>query len=171
MGLPLSTPPQYTLKADGDFQAKGRFHRITWAMSPATIQHVALYPISLSTLSWSEVHKSRPYYNVPSPRCSSIYTFATCPIRIANQHVIPVYQAVFDCVCSMLRPVGVDWLQLAQIGGWLHRSRCWRKHQGFCRSKVFIWSRKGHVAELCSTLATRRGMDRRCIIRDYARYT
>lgn len=42
-------------------------------MSPATIQHAALYPTSFSTLFWSEVRKSWPYYNVPLPRCSSIY--------------------------------------------------------------------------------------------------
>ena len=104
MGLPLSTP-QYTLKADGDFQAKGRFHCITRAMSPATIQHVALYP---------QHFLGQKFTNhgliIMCPRRDAVpYIYLRhLPYTHRQSACYPSIQAVFDCVCSILRPVEVD---------------------------------------------------------------
>ncbi|KAF9530516.1 hypothetical protein CPB83DRAFT_850459 [Crepidotus variabilis] len=69
MGLPPTNTSKVLLRAEGDFQTKAHKYRITRATSPGFIQNLALYPISFSTLSWSEVEK-QPLYN--SPRCASI---------------------------------------------------------------------------------------------------
>lgn len=41
------------MKTEGDFQANGRFHRITTWTAPASVQHIVLYPFSFSHLDLS----------------------------------------------------------------------------------------------------------------------
>lgn len=74
MGLPLSSPSKLLLRVDGDFQAKARFHRITRWTSPSSVQHLALYPQSFSTLSDPELIKKPPFLLPPNAaRCQSIF--------------------------------------------------------------------------------------------------
>ena len=60
-------------RCDGDFHAKGHFHRITHSTLESSVQHLVLYPLSFSSLDWSEVTKQAPYHIRPSPRCENIF--------------------------------------------------------------------------------------------------
>ncbi|TDL15806.1 hypothetical protein BD410DRAFT_796009 [Rickenella mellea] len=73
MDLPLSPPSRLALKTSGDFAAKGRFHRITQTTLTSCVQHLVLYPLSFSTLSFSETTPESPYHVETSHRCTSIY--------------------------------------------------------------------------------------------------
>jgi hypothetical protein len=74
MGLPLSPPSRLLLRTEGDFQAKARFHRITRWTSPSSVQHLALYPQSFSTLDDSELEEKPPSHLLvaTATRCKSI---------------------------------------------------------------------------------------------------
>lgn len=73
IGLPVSLPSRLLLKTEGDFQAKARFHRITPWTSPSSVQHLALYPQSFSTLDESELEEKPPFHlPTTSARCKSI---------------------------------------------------------------------------------------------------
>lgn len=71
IGLPITLPTKLYLSTEGDFRAKGRYHRITHATSVASVQHLTLYPLSFSTLSLSEMEEKPPYHITPS-MCHSI---------------------------------------------------------------------------------------------------
>ncbi|KDR77351.1 hypothetical protein GALMADRAFT_139336 [Galerina marginata CBS 339.88] len=73
LGLPLSSPSKVILKATGDFAAQGRYHRITQTTLSSGVQHLVLYPLSFSTLSFSEVTLEAPFHIQPSVRCTKIY--------------------------------------------------------------------------------------------------
>ncbi|OBZ66449.1 hypothetical protein A0H81_13669 [Grifola frondosa] len=71
IGLPLSPPPRFLVRAEGDFQAKGRFHRITRSTVPFCVQHIALFPLSFSCLLPCEMEEMTPSHIISS-RCSTI---------------------------------------------------------------------------------------------------
>ncbi|KAH9995175.1 hypothetical protein BJV74DRAFT_769977, partial [Russula compacta] len=71
IGLPITPPTKLYLSTEGDFRAKGHYHRITHATSVASVQHLTLYPLSFSTLSRSEMEEKPPYHITPSS-CQSI---------------------------------------------------------------------------------------------------
>jgi hypothetical protein len=73
MGLPVSKPSKFLLRTGGDFRAKGYFHRITVAISPGFVQHLVLYPISFSTLDWSEVERPLEIHKTASTTRAAIY--------------------------------------------------------------------------------------------------
>ncbi|KDQ11381.1 hypothetical protein BOTBODRAFT_46501 [Botryobasidium botryosum FD-172 SS1] len=71
LGLPLSIPSKFQLSVDGEFQARGRHHRITQHLSTALIQHVIIYPQSFTTLTDDELITTTPNH-ISSPLCSTI---------------------------------------------------------------------------------------------------
>ena len=73
LGLPLQPTSTFRTRCDGDFHAKGRFHRITHSTRESSVQHFVLYPLSFSSLAWSEVTKQAPYHIRPSVRCPNIF--------------------------------------------------------------------------------------------------
>ncbi|KAF8328987.1 hypothetical protein F5887DRAFT_1006143 [Amanita rubescens] len=73
MGLPLSPHSTLLLMTDGDFHAKARLHRITIWTLPSSVQHLALYPQSFSTLDDSELEEMPPsHLSTTSSLCKSI---------------------------------------------------------------------------------------------------
>ncbi|KAF8802085.1 hypothetical protein BYT27DRAFT_7113209 [Phlegmacium glaucopus] len=73
LGLPLSPTSTFRTRCDGDFHAKGRFHRITRSTLESSVQHFVLYPLSFSSLDWSEVTQQPPYHIRPSAQCQNIF--------------------------------------------------------------------------------------------------
>ncbi|TDL22820.1 hypothetical protein BD410DRAFT_769812 [Rickenella mellea] len=73
LGLPPSPPSRLALKSTGDFSAQGRFHRITQTTLISGVQHLILYPLSFSTLSFLETTLEFPYHVETLHRCTSIY--------------------------------------------------------------------------------------------------
>jgi len=104
MGLALSTPPQYILKADGDFQAKGHFHRITRAMSPATITLSNIFPGQKFTNHDLAIMYPRPwaapYMCSPPALCASL-------IRMLSQYP-KQYSTVYVLRSDLSELIGYD---------------------------------------------------------------
>jgi hypothetical protein len=62
----------FRIDVDGDFHLKGKFHRITVGTESWDLQQIALYPLSFSTLSMSELTEEPPMHISPSLRCPKI---------------------------------------------------------------------------------------------------
>ncbi|EDR10505.1 uncharacterized protein LACBIDRAFT_325175 [Laccaria bicolor S238N-H82] len=72
LGLPLMPLSDFRINVDGDFHLKGKFHRITVGTESWDLQQIALYPLSFSTLSMSELTEEPPMRLYPSQRCPKI---------------------------------------------------------------------------------------------------
>ncbi|KIJ96865.1 hypothetical protein K443DRAFT_681944 [Laccaria amethystina LaAM-08-1] len=72
LGLPLMPLDDFRIDVDGDFHLKGKFHRITVGTESWDLQQIALYPLSFSTLSMSELTEEPPMHISPSLRCPKI---------------------------------------------------------------------------------------------------
>jgi hypothetical protein len=62
----------FRIDVDDDFHLKGKFHRITVGTESWDLQQIALYPLSFSTLSMSELTEEPPMHPSPSLRCPKI---------------------------------------------------------------------------------------------------
>jgi len=97
------------LKTEGDFQANGRFHRITCWTAPSSVQHIALYPSSFSQLDLPG-EASRPFYTspIPVPPPSSVYASI---LRLMSKY--PPHCATMTVLRSDLSElIGYNLLQL-----------------------------------------------------------
>ncbi|KAJ3503261.1 hypothetical protein NLJ89_g8510 [Agrocybe chaxingu] len=72
LGLPFSPPSKLLMQTEGDFSAKGIYHRISRSTLPSSISCIALFPLSFSTLLSSELERKPPHHLRPSTRCPSI---------------------------------------------------------------------------------------------------
>jgi len=63
--MPLS---DFRIDVDGDFHLKGKFHRISVGTESWDLQQIALYPLSFSTLSMSELTEELPMHLDVAPR-------------------------------------------------------------------------------------------------------
>ncbi|KAF9443050.1 hypothetical protein P691DRAFT_680326 [Macrolepiota fuliginosa MF-IS2] len=72
LGLPLWPPSRLLTQSEGDFSAKGVYHRISRSTLPSSISSIALFPLSFSTLLPSELESKPPHHIQPSTRCLSI---------------------------------------------------------------------------------------------------
>jgi len=116
MGLPIAFPSRLLLKTEGDFQAKGRFHRITHWTSPSSVQHLVIYPFSFSTLLQSELDKKPPSHMPFSTRCLSVYV-PSGPALYASIIRLMMLYGPFDATMKVLRSdlselIGYDLLRL-----------------------------------------------------------
>ncbi|KAH9940638.1 hypothetical protein B0H21DRAFT_754562 [Amylocystis lapponica] len=79
LGLPLSPHTKLLTLSEGDFHAKGVHHRLTRFTSPASAQHLVLYPASFASLVLSALHAPRgciispSILEVPDPRCKALH--------------------------------------------------------------------------------------------------
>ncbi|KAI0062295.1 hypothetical protein BV25DRAFT_1804045 [Artomyces pyxidatus] len=78
LGLPVLQPSKLLLRAEGDLQAKGRFHQVTRTTKPAWVQHLVLYPQSFVSINPAELIEppqpdSSGLRSVSIPRPSSVY--------------------------------------------------------------------------------------------------
>lgn len=117
MGLPIAAPSRLLLRTEGDFQAKGRFHRITRSTSVSSVQHLVLYPLSFSTLLPSELDERAPFHTPsPSTRGSSIYV-PSRPALYASIIRLMVQYDSYDPTIKVLQSdlselIGYDLLRL-----------------------------------------------------------
>ena len=63
----------FRIDVDGDFHLKGKLYRITVGTESWDLQQIALYPLSFSTLSMSELSEEAPMHLSPSLRCPKIF--------------------------------------------------------------------------------------------------
>ncbi len=119
MGLPLTSPSRLLLKREGDFQAKGHFHRITRYTAPSSVQHLVLYPLSFSTLDLSECEEEPPFHiGSNSFRCPTI--FVPSPSALYASILRLMLQYPRHCsTMTVLRSdlselIGYDLLELAE---------------------------------------------------------
>jgi len=67
IGLPITLPTELYLSIEGDFRAKGHFHRITRSTAVTSVQHLILYSLSFSTLSLSEMDSEEKHVTISLP--------------------------------------------------------------------------------------------------------
>ena len=72
LGLPVWPPSKLLMQSEGDFSAKGIYHRISRSTLPSSVSSIALFPLSFSTLLPSELERKPPHHIRPSTRCPSI---------------------------------------------------------------------------------------------------
>ncbi|KAH9946611.1 hypothetical protein B0H21DRAFT_399582 [Amylocystis lapponica] len=79
LGLSLSPHTKLLSLSEGDFHTKGAHHRLTRFTSPASAQHLILYPASFASLVLSALHAPRgcifslSILDVPDPRCKALH--------------------------------------------------------------------------------------------------
>ncbi|TFK70019.1 hypothetical protein BDN72DRAFT_878088 [Pluteus cervinus] len=88
LGLPLSPPSRLLLRTRGDLHSKGRFYRVTRSEHPAAIQHLAIFPLSFSSLCLSDMEEKPPCHIAPS-RCPRV--------------LVPCRAVVYASVLRMMR--------------------------------------------------------------------
>lgn len=118
LGLPLMPLSDFRINVDGDFHLKGKFHRITVGTESWDLQQIALYPLSFSTLSMSELTEEPPMRLYPSQRCPKILiprpsaVYASF-IRLASQY-IPSHPMWINLLSEISQLIGYHLYELSQ---------------------------------------------------------